>query len=239
MEPAMRSDGSADLNSGVRFQLTRTQMTAAKERELRRKTEPAPVSVCLKVATMRPPRAGPTARARLLLAALRETESGIRERGTSSGTMACQAGLFMAAPILRRKVKARRVQGETWPRKVRMARMATLASIQACQKMRSLRRSKMSAVAPARRPSRRTGRLAAVCMRAMSRGEAVRDVMSQVPAVSCIQVPRLEMVLAIQRSRKSGMRKGANPLTSGGGEGLAVWGDSRGMSSSLIAILCW
>jgi hypothetical protein len=36
--------------------------------------------------------------------------------------------------------------------------------------------------------------------------------MSQVPAVSCIQVPRLETVEAIQRSRKSGMRRGANPL---------------------------
>ena len=62
---------------------------------------------------MRPPSAGPTARARLLLAELRETVSGMSSRGTSSGTMACQAGLFMAEPMLSRKVKARRVQGET------------------------------------------------------------------------------------------------------------------------------
>jgi hypothetical protein len=48
-------------------------------------------------------------------------------------------------------------------------------------------------------------------MRAMSRGEVVRAVMSQVPAVSCIQVPREEMVEAIQRSRKRGMRSGAKP----------------------------
>lgn len=70
----------------------------------------------------------------------------------------------------------------------------------------------MSAVAPARRPRKRSGRLAAVCMRAMSRGEVVRTAMSQVPAVSCIQVPTEETVEAIQRSRKSGMRSGAKPL---------------------------
>ena len=39
------------------------QITAAKESELRRKTEPAPVSVRWKAATMSPPNAGPTARA--------------------------------------------------------------------------------------------------------------------------------------------------------------------------------
>ena len=90
--------------------------------------------------------------------------------------------------------------------------MPTETSIQACQKMRSLRRSKMSAVAPARRPKRRTGRLAAVCMRAMSSGDAVREVISQVPAVSCIQVPTEEMVLAIQRSRKRGIWSGPKPV---------------------------
>ena len=38
MEPAMRSEGSVDLKSGMRFQLTRTQMTPAKEMALRKKT---------------------------------------------------------------------------------------------------------------------------------------------------------------------------------------------------------
>ena len=37
---------------------------------------------------------------------------GISERGTSSGMMACQAGLFIAEPMLSRKVKSRRVIGE-------------------------------------------------------------------------------------------------------------------------------
>ena len=35
--------------------------------------------------------------------------------------------------------------------------------------------------------------------------------MSQVPAVSCIQVPTEEMVEAIQRSRKRGIWSGAKP----------------------------
>jgi len=52
----------------------------------------------------------------------------------------------------------------------------------------------------------RTGSEAAVCMRAMRSGEVVREVISQVPAVSCIHVPTEEMVEAIQR-----LRSGAKP----------------------------
>ena len=36
---------------------------------------------------------------------------------------------------------------------------------------------------------------------AMSNGEDVRTVINHVPAVSCIQLPTLEMIEAIQRSR--------------------------------------
>ena len=231
------ADGAGDALGGQgafekreRCQLTRIQMTPAKDTEFSRKTQPAPVLARLNAATMSPPMAGPTARARLLHPALRETASGMRSCGTSSGMMACQAGLFMAEPMLSRKVKASRAQGETWPRKVRTARMATEASIQTCQKMSRRRRSKMSAVAPASRPRTSTGREAAVCMRAMSSGEAVREVMSQVPAVSCIQVPTEETVLAIQRSRKRRMRRGAKPEGCGvEAAGGASGGEVRGM----------
>ena len=41
-------------------------------------------------------------------------------------------------------------------------------------------------------------------------------VISQVPAVSCIQVPTFETVEAIQRSRKRAMRRGAKPSAEGG-----------------------
>jgi len=74
--------------------------------------------------------------------------------------------------------------------------------------------------------------------------------MSQVPAVSCIQVPTLETVEAIQRSRKSGMRSGVKPLVGCGGAGAGVsdamvgWIGSaallaRGCTSSLDAATVW
>ena len=170
---------------------------------------------------MSPPRAGPTARARLLLAALRLTVSGMSSRGTSSGTMACQAGLFMAEPMLSRKVKASSDEGETRVEEGEDGEDAVEASIHACQKMRRRRRSKMSAVAPASRPRMRTGRLAAVCMRAMSRGEAVREVIDGAGGV-LHPVPTEETVLAIQRSRKRGIWSGANGEWTGKTPGVAA-----------------
>ena len=143
-----------------------------------------------------PPSAGPRARARLNPALLSETASGNCSRGTSSGMIACHAGLFIAVPMLSRKVRMSNTHGEMMLKKVSTLRSATALSIQACQKISSRRRSKMSAVAPAKRPSITTGKLAAVCIRAMSNGDGVSTVISQVPAVSCIQPPRLETVEA-------------------------------------------
>src|ERR1700733_7337546 len=232
----MCSDSSADLNNGTRFQLITTQITPANESAFRKKTEPAPPCTPLKPATISPPSAGPTARARLLLAAFSETVSGISSRGTSSGTIACHAGLFIAEPILSRKVNASNAHGDTWPKKVRMARIPTEHSIHACQKISSLRRSKMSAVAPASSPSSSTGRLAAVCISAISKGDAVNAVISHVPAVSCIHVPTDEIVLAIHRSRNSAIFNGANPLGFGAGVvGVgALGGVSKGMGLPLV-----
>ena len=73
----------------------------------------------------------------------------------------------------------------------------------------------MSAVAPASSPSSSTGADAAACISAISSGEVVSTVISQVPAVSCIQVPTEETVEAIQRSRNSGMPSGAKPVSTG------------------------
>src|SRR5579862_1641030 len=180
-----------------------------KERALRRKTMPAPRSAEMKAPTSKPPRAGPTARAMLKPALLMATASGSCSRGTSSGTMAAQAGLFMAEPMFMRKVRPSRVQGRTPVVRVSAARMPTAASIQDCQMISRRRRSKISAVAPAKNPRNRTGRLAAVCIKAMSSADLVRTVISQVPAVSCIQEPTLEMIDASQRLRKKGKRRGA------------------------------
>src|SRR5580704_12433765 len=108
----MRSDGSALLNAGLRCQRYKTQITPTKERELSRNTDAAPVVARAKSATIRPPRAGPRARARLNPAELSETASGNCARGITSGTIACHAGLFIAAPMFSRKVRISRIHGE-------------------------------------------------------------------------------------------------------------------------------
>jgi hypothetical protein len=68
----------------------------------------------------------------------------------------------------------------------------------------------------------------------MSNGEAVSEVISHVPAVSCIQVPTEETVLAIHRSRKSAILRGPNPL--GVGEATATSGAELGVSSGIFSV---
>jgi hypothetical protein len=211
MEPNSRSEGSALLNNGVRCHVYSMAITAMKEAALNRNTLPAPVVTEANAATASPPSAGPTARARLNPALLIEIASGNSERGTNSGTIACQAGLFMAEPMFRKKVRTSSAHGEMMPARVSAQSTRAAASIQACQNISSLRRSKISAVAPAGSPSSNTGRLAAVCMSAISSGEPVSTVISQVPAVSCIQLPRLDTTDAMVRFRNSGRRSGAHP----------------------------
>ncbi len=168
-----------------------------------------------KRATAKPPKAGPRARARLKPALLREMASGSCSLGITSGTIACHAGLFMAAPMLSRKVRISRIHGEMMSKNVRTLSRATADSIHPCQKMSSLRRSKISAVAPAGRPRTTTGRLAAVCMSAISRGEGVSTVISQVPAVSCIHEPTFETTEASHKSLNRGTERGSKPLSLG------------------------
>jgi hypothetical protein len=62
----------------------------------------------------------------------------------------------------------------------------------------------------------------------------VRAVISQVPAVSCIQVPRDETVEAIQRSRKRGMRSGANPEGVRGGGTASAAGVVLEVSNGIV-----
>jgi hypothetical protein len=77
----------------------------------------------------------------LLLAAFSVTALGISSRGTSSGTIACHAGLFIADPMFSRNVNSSSVTGVITPRNVSTASTATATSIQLCQKISSLRRS--------------------------------------------------------------------------------------------------
>ena len=90
---------------------------ARKRQRVQRKNRSRPsIHVRLNAATINPPSAGPTARARLLLAAFKLTVSGISSRGTSSGTIACHAGLFIADPIFSRNVNASSAHGDTYPK---------------------------------------------------------------------------------------------------------------------------
>ena len=88
------------------------------------------------------------------------------------------------------------------------ARTATAASINDYKKINSLLRSKISAVALAGKPSKRVGRLAALCMRAMSNGDGVNVVINHGPAVPCIHPPRFETTEASRRSRNKESRSG-------------------------------
>jgi len=105
-------------------------------------------------------------------------------------------------------VRTRSKQGPFQAVRVNALNSTAATSIQAAQKSSNRRRSKISAIAPAGSPNRRTGKVAAVCMREMSNGDVVRAVISHVPAVSCIQLPVLEIIEAMRRSRKTGLRKG-------------------------------
>lgn len=159
-------------------------------------------------ATMRPPRAGPTARARLKLVPLSATAAESSERGTSSGTMACQAGAFMAAPRPRAKVKVNKTHGVVPPTRLRIPSTVALTSSQPRVQSNSSRRSTMSASAPASSPTRNTGKLVAAYTKAIMVGEAVSEVINHAAPTLCIQVPTFEMTVAIHSMRNSECRSG-------------------------------
>jgi hypothetical protein len=60
----------------------------------------------------------------------------------------------------------------------------------------------MSAIAPAGKTTRNTGRLVAVCIRETMIGECESEVIIQTPATFCIHVPTFETVAAIHNARK-------------------------------------
>ncbi len=180
-----------------------------KENALIKNTTPAPKKTEANAATASPPSAGPTARARLKAALFSAMALGNCSRGTSSGTIACQVGPFMAAPTLSRNVNPNSDPAPIAPAAANALKSAAAASIHPAQKSSRRRRSNMSAIAPAGNPKSSTGRLAAVCISAMSSGEAVSAVISHVPAVSCIQPPVLDTREASRRLRNRGRRNGA------------------------------
>jgi hypothetical protein len=100
------------------------------------KAAPAP-----EVATITPPIAGPTLRARLNPMALAMTAAGIDSRGTCSPIEACHAGANAAVPQPMRNVSARRMPGVIVPKNATSASASEAPSASSCEHSMSSRRS--------------------------------------------------------------------------------------------------
>src|SRR5438552_11670094 len=159
-------------------------------------------------ATMRPPNAGPIARAMLMPTALSVIAAGKSDCETSSGVIACQTGLLIADPTPSRKVSVSKRPGVIWPINARIPMAPAALNIQICITNNRRRRSTMSARAPAGNATRTTGRLPAVSTSATRTGEGVNEVINHDSPTSCIQVPTLEITVAIQSARNTDPLRG-------------------------------
>ena len=157
-----------------------------------------------------PASAGPIARLMLMPTLLSEIAACRSSRGTSVGTMACQAGAMSADPAPTRNVKISRIHGVTASNQTRTPSAATISVRAAFTAMSSQRRSTMSARAPAGRPSSTTGSIVATCTSETMKASCVRPAMSQPAAAFCIHVPMFETTVAIHRAAKTGCLRGAS-----------------------------
>src|SRR5262249_37101587 len=153
---------------------------------------------------------GPTARETLKATPVRVIASGKSLRGTNSGTIACHAGLFSAEPRPKVNVSTNSDQGVISRLMVSTPISIATTNIHVCVTNSSLRRSIRSAMAPAGKAKSTMGRLPAVLTSATNIGEPVKENINQDSPTSFIHVPRFEAIVAIQRARKMGPRKGPN-----------------------------
>ena len=160
------------------------------EAALRKKTAHGPAA-----ATMKPPNAGPIARAMLMPTLLSAIAAGKSEEGTNSGVIACQTD------------KSKR-DGVIWPIKANRPIATAMTHIHICMTRSKRRRSTTSASAPAGKATRTTGKLPAVSTSATKTGEGVSDVINHASPTSCIHVPMYEATEAIHNARKSDTRSG-------------------------------
>src|SRR5438270_10246913 len=178
-------------------------MVARNDTAFNKNTQPGPAA-----ATTSPPSAGPMALARLNPAPFNATAFASWRGGTTSATIACQAGLLIDPPRPSAKVRTSNATGVVRSANVSQLRTPAATSIQVWQTRSSRRRSTRSANAPAGRPTRRTGRLVAVCINATSRGEGVNVVISQATPTFCIHVPTLDTTDAIHMARNAATASG-------------------------------
>src|SRR6266404_7606767 len=176
---------------------------AMNEAALRKKTAHGPDAPIMK-----PPNAGPNARATLKLTTLSVIAAGKSVGRTNSGVIACQTGLLMAVPMPRRKVSESRRAGVIWPINARTPIAPAATTIQICMTSSRRRRSTMSASAPAGRANSTTGKLPNVSTSATSTGEGVNEVINHDSPTSCIHVPMFDTTVAIQSARNTDSRSG-------------------------------
>src|SRR2546430_13793707 len=195
--PITRSAGSRARGVRRRQRYTTTS-TATKDTALSANTRAGPAT-----ATRTPPTAGPIARPMFTGNALSVTAGVSSEGGTSSDVIACQVGASIATPPPSANVSARSVLAVIRPTNVSTARSPAATSIQHCVTSSSRRRSTISAPAPAGSPTRKTGRLVALCTRATINGDGESDVMAHAALTFCIHVPMLETSEAIHSARNT------------------------------------
>src|ERR1700687_2203932 len=200
--PITRSAGSRARGASRRQRYTTTS-TATNDTALSANTRAGPPA-----ATRIPPRAGPMARPMFTGNALSVTARVSSDAGTSSDVIACQVGVFIATPMPRANVNARSVVAVIRSRNASTASSPAARSIQHCVTSSSRRRSTISAIAPAGRPTTKTGRVGALCTRATINGDGESEVMAQAALTFCIQVPTFETSEAIHRARNTGCDSG-------------------------------
>ena len=160
-------------------------------------------------ATMAPPTAGPTLRARLKPMELMATAAGRSSRGTMSPTEACHDGLFSAVPQPSRKVKVRSSQGVMTPIQAPSASASDTASMKNCAPSITCRRLKLSAMAPPSSENSMIGSEVEACTSATMSTESEIEVISQAAPTPWMSAPKLEARLAIQIERNVACRNGA------------------------------
>src|SRR6267142_1492494 len=200
--PITRSAGSRARGASRRQRYTTTS-TATNDTALSANTRAGPAT-----ATRTPPRAGPMARPMFTGNALSVTARVSSDAGTSSDVIACQVGVFIATPTPSANVSPRSVVAVIRPTNVSTARSPAATSIQHCVTSSSRRRSTISATAPAGSPTRKTGRLVALCTRATISGDGESEVIAHAAPTFCIQVPMLETSEAIHSTRNTGCDSG-------------------------------
>ena len=155
-------------------------------------------------ATIMPPTAGPTLRARLKPMELSATAPARSRRGTISPTEACQAGPFIAAPHPIRKVKTSSTQGVIHPAQAKRLRVTDTTSMKTWAASIILRRSKVSASAPAGNDSSMMGRVTEACTSATIPADPIEVIIQDAPT-DWIRPPKFDARLAIQTARKIGL----------------------------------